>query len=325
MATIVHRRIARDLGPAPARGPGARLDALTWIGWASAVAAFGVLVFGLRPLMDLGNFRFWDWNQVGDTVLATLRDAAIVALPAALEWGVPGARHRTRWLMRGTVLLALEQMARPVLDLARDQYVTLVPDAASAGFDTPAGLALVLVSMAVSVIGIAGAWALSDGLADAGARPRRIVVAGVVAAGVALSLFVYLPLYGFFTEGAVFETDKLLWWLNLGGLALGFLDLALWLMVAVRLLAGWPFHLRPRRAWALAAVAGACVLAYRLLAPVLVLSALNVPELAWGLRIVSSGSWILLVLALAAGLGRGRERREGPPRRVRLFVLSPSD
>ena len=325
MATIVNRRLAPATGPAPARRPGASLDALTWVGWASGLAAFGFLVFGLRPLGELGDPRFWDWSQIGYTVLESVRNATVVALPAALEWGVPGARRRTPWLMRGVVLLALEQLARPVIDFARERYIELVPDAFELGFDTPAGLALVLLSLGASVLGIAGAWALSDGLSDAGARPRRAIVVGVVAAGTALALYAYLPLYGFFTEGVVQETDKLLWWLNLGGLLLGFVDIALWLMVGVRLLAGLPFGLRPRRAWVLAAVAGACVIGQRLLASMLPLADLAASELNWGLRFVTDVSWVLLLLALAAGLGRGRERREERPRRLRLYILNPTD
>lgn len=327
MSTLIHRRIARDLGPAPQRGPGASLDALSWVGWASAVAAFGFLVFGLRPLTELGGPQTWDWNQVADTALRTVRSAAVVALPAALEWGVPGARRATPWLMRGTLLLALEEALRPALRFAQDQYFEQVAEAFDVGFDTPVGLALVLVSVAVSLLGIAGAWALSDGLADAGARSRRAVRVGVVAAGTALSMAAYLPAYGFFGPGAVFETGKVLWWLNLAGLALGFVDIAVWLLVGVRLVGGllaWP-RLHPRRAWILGAIAGACVLGYRFLAPLLFLAVPGAVELGWGLRLVSDATWILLLLALAAGLGRGRERREGRPRRVRLFVLNPTD
>jgi hypothetical protein len=298
---------------------------LTWVGWASGLAAFGFLVFGLRPLSELGDPRSWDWGQVGFTVLESVRNATVVALPAALEWGVPGARRRTPWLMRGVVLLAVEQLARPVLEVAREQYFERVPEAADLYFDTPVGLALVLVSLGVSVLGIAGAWALSDGLSDAGARPRRAIVVGVVAAGTALALYVYLPLYGFFAEGVVQEVDRLLWWLNLGGLVLGFADIALWLMVGVRLLAGLPFRLRPRRAWVLAAAAGACVIGLRLLTSLLPLVDSVASELSWGLRLVTDASWILLLLAFAAGLGRGRERREERPRRMRLFILNPTD
>lgn len=327
MATIVHRRVAQDHGPAPLRGPGASLDALTWVGWTSAVLAFGFLVFGLRPITELGGPQTWDWNQVADTALRTVRSAAVVALPAALEWGVPGARRATPWLMRGAFLLALEEALRPVLRVAQDQYFERLPEAMDMGFDTPAGLALVLVSLAVTLLGLAGAWALSDGLADAGARLRRAIRVGVVAAGTALSIAAYLPAYGFFGQGAVFETDKVLWWLNLGGLALGFVDIAVWLLVGVRLVGGLLARprLHPRRAWILGAVAGACVLGYRFLAPLLFLVVPGAVELGWGLRVLSDATWILLLLALATGLGRGRERREGRPRRVRLFVLNPTD
>jgi hypothetical protein len=325
LTTIVNRRYARDLGPAPARGPGASLDALTWVGWASVLSAFGFLVFGLRPLTELGDPRFWDWSQIAFTVLESVRNATVVALPAALEWGVPWARRRTPWLMRGVVLLAVEQLARPVLEVAREQYLERVPEAADLYFDTPVGLALVLVSLGVSVLGIAGVWALSDGLSDAGARPRRAIVVGVVAAGTALALYAYLPLYGFFTEGVTQEVDRLLWWLNLGGLLLGFADIALWLMVGVRLVAGLPFGLRPRRAWVLAAVAGACVIGRWLLASLLPLANLVGSELSWSLSLVTDASWVLLLIAFAAGLGRGRERREERPRRMRLYVLHPTD
>ena len=51
-------------------------------------------------------------------MLAALRPAAVVAMPAALELGVPGARRRTPWLMRGLVLLALEELARPAIRVA---------------------------------------------------------------------------------------------------------------------------------------------------------------------------------------------------------------
>jgi hypothetical protein len=325
MPTIVHRRYARDAGPSATRGPGAGLDALTWVGWVSAAAAFGFVVFGLRSLLDLGDFRFWDWNQVATTVLTTLRDAAFVVLPAALELGVPGARRRTPWLMRGAVLLALEQVSRPALDAVRDQYFTLVPDAFDLGFDTPAGLALMLVGLAVTLVGIAGAWALSDGLADAGARPRRWVLTGAVAAGLAVSLYAYLPVYGFFTEGAVFEIEKPLWWVNLAGLVLGFVDLALWLVVSVRLASGPVLRLRPRRAWLIGAAAGLGVLVLRFALPVIFVWGPSSPDLVWLLPFVSAGPWILLAVAFAAGLGRGRERREERPRRLRLFVLDPTD
>ena len=75
----------------------------------------------------------------------------------------------------------------------------------------------------------------------------------------------------------------------------------------------------------LAAAAGVCVIGQRLLASLLPLVDLVGSELSWGLRFVTDASWVLLLLAFAAGLGRGRERREERPRRMRLFVLNPTD
>jgi hypothetical protein len=322
LATIIHRRTARATGPEPARGPGARLDALTWIGWASAVAAFGFLVFGLRPLAEMGDVRSWNLGQAWELVRASLRDASIVFLPAALELGVPGARRRTPWLMRGTVLLALEQLAGPVLDWARNQYVELVPEAMEVGYDTPIGLALLLVTLGVTILGIAGAWALSDGLSDAGARPRRLIVTAVVALGTGLALAAYLPLY--FGEGASFGFGTAVGWINLGGLVVAFLDIAVWMLVGARLISGAFLRLRPRTAWFLALLSGLCLVAVQLAFPVFT-AWLPVPnEVLYAFGLVSSLGWIALALAFLAGLGRGRLRRDAPPRRMRLYVLNPT-
>ena len=128
MATIVNRRLARCLGPAPARGPGASLDALTWVGWASVLAAFGFLVFGLRPLAELG-----DPAVLG---LGPGRLHRCSSPSGTRPWlrcrrrssgASRGRGGRTPWLMRGVVLLALEQLARPVLEVAREQYFERVP------------------------------------------------------------------------------------------------------------------------------------------------------------------------------------------------------
>lgn len=322
MATIVHRRMAPRRDPEPPRGPGARLDALTWIGWASAVAAFGFLVFGLRPLAEMGDVRSWNFGQAWDLVRGALRDASIAFLPAALELGVPGARSRTPWLMRGTVLLAVEQVARPALDWARNQYVELVPEAMTAGYDTPVGLALLLVTLGVTILGIAGAWALADGLADAGARPRRAIVVAVVGLGTGLALAAYLPPY--IGESSPIDVGTVVGWVNVVGLGAAFLDIAVWLMAGTRLLSGAFLRLLPRTAWILAFLAGLSLVAVQLSFPVF--SAwLPVPvEVLVAFGLVSAMGWVALALAFLAGLGRGRTRRDGPPRRMRLYVLNPT-
>jgi hypothetical protein len=325
LATIVHRRVVPASGPAPARGPGARFDSLTWIGYASAVAAFGWLVFTLRPLLDAGDMRLWDWGQVARLVFTALRNAAVVGLPFALELGVPGARTRTPWLMRGSVLLAIEQLSHPLVSAAQD-YLSSVLEPTSTPYDTPLGLALGLARLALNLLAIGGAWALADGLFDAGSRPRRNLVAAVVVAGMALSAVAYLPLYGFWPgAGATFDLGTPLFWMNLAGIVMGFIEIAIWFAVGVRLVAGVPFRLHPRLGWVLGAIAGASSLAIRFGGPLLVLGRIQDEGVATAAFIIGTGMWMVLFLAFAAGLGRGRERRDGRPRRLRLFVLNPTD
>ena len=326
LATIVNRRLAPAPGPAPARGPGAALSSLTLLGWVSAIAAVGYLAISLRPILDLGGPSVWDWGEVGNRVLAALRPAAVVGMPAALELGVPGARRRTPWLMRGLVLLALEELARPAIRVA-EQYVyeQIGPESMELAFGSPLGLALAMVSIGATLLAVGGAWALSDGLADAGARPRRVFLAVVVGIGLVLSLFAYLPAYGYFVEGATFDLALPRTWFNAVGVVLGFVEIWLWLVIGTRLVAGSAARLRPRRAWILGAIAGVTILVVRLGYPLLFIAQPDIPGLAFAAGVVASVPWLVLFLAFAAGLGRGRERRDERPRRLRLYVLNPTD
>ena len=325
MATIVHRRLAPATGPAAPRGPGANLDSITWIGWLFALGGFAWLVYSLRPLLQLGDIRTWDWAVVSDLVLRSVRDAAIVAMPFALELGVPGARRRTPWLMRGLVLLALDQLSKPVLSYAREfAFTELDPGGDPFLYDTPLALSLGLLSLATNLLTIGGAWGLSDGLADAGSRPRPRLLASVVIIGTAISVIAYLPVSGFFGEGAV-PGDQPVFWLNLAALLMGLVEIALWFAVGTRLAAGPAFRLRPRRAWLLGAAAGAVILLARFGYPLLFIARIQSPELPLALAVGTSAGWIVLFLAFAAGLGRGRERREERPRRLRLYILHPTD
>lgn len=326
MATIINRRLAPAPGPAPARGPGAAFSSLTLVGWVSAVAAVLYLVIALRPILDLGGPTLWDWGEVGNRVLAAIRPAAVVGMPAALELGVPGARRRTPWLMRGLVLLALEELARPAIRTAQQfLFDQAGSDALASSLDSPLGLALSLVSIAATLLAVGGAWALSDGLADAGARPRRTILAVVVTVGMVVSVFAYLPAYGYFIEGATFDFTLPRTWFTAVGVALGFVEIWLWLVIGARLVAGSVFRLRPRRAWILGAIAGVTILVVRLGYPLLFITQPDVPGLAEIAGVVASMPWIVLFLAFATGLGRGRERREERPRRLRLYVLNPTD
>ncbi len=323
LATIVHRRPAAPFGPEAPRGPGGSFDSLTWVGYASLVAAFGFLVFGLRPIAELGDPRMWDLGNVFFIVVGSLRNAAVVALPAALEWGVPGARRLTPWLMRGTVLIALEPLLRTGLRSVQGWYLESQSGEDLFGYDTPFGVALGLMALAISIVGMAGAWSLSDGLADAGGRLRRRLVVALVAVGTVAVLATYLPLFGYLEPGATIDFGSVLLWINLGALVIDLIDNAIWLMVAARLVAGFVAHVRPRVAWGLGAIAGCGMFVIRLLGPVLTLW---VPTGGYGyvLSLVGVASWVLLVVAFLAGLGRGRARRRVRPARLQLFVLNPS-
>jgi hypothetical protein len=109
------------------------------------------------------------------------------------------------------------------------------------------------------------------------------------------------------------------------GVALGFVEIWLWLVIGARLVAGSAVRLRPRRAWILGAIAGVTILVVRLGYPLLFITQPDVPGLAEIAGVVASVPWIVLFLAFATGLGRGRERREERPPRLRLYVLNPTD
>jgi hypothetical protein len=134
----------------------------------------------------------------------------------------------------------------------------------------------------------------------------------------------YLPVSGFFGEGAA-PGDQPVFWFNLAGLLMGLAEIALWFAVGTRLAAGPTFRLRPRRAWLMGAVAGALILVARFAYPLLLMTRIQSLEVALVLGVGTSFGWIVLFLAFAAGLGRGRERREERPRRLRLYVLHPTD
>jgi hypothetical protein len=299
---------------------------MTRVGWLFALLGIGWFAWDLRFLLDLGGPVQLSWAAVLQGILAAARGAAVVAMPAALEIGVPGARMRTRWLYRGLVLLSLEQLARPLLSLLQQlAFDSLGPEALQPSLDQPISLALVLAALAVNLLALAGTWSLSDGLADAGARARRWLIAVVVAVAMALTLVAYLPGFGFFAEGSVFDLSSLALWANLLGLAVGLVEIALWVVVAVRLLAGvLGRRLRPREAWLYGGLAGLLILAVRIGYPLVMLSGITNDGLTLALNAIAAGPWIFLFIAFTAGLGRGRERRAEPPRRLRLFVLNPT-
>jgi hypothetical protein len=330
LATIIHRRLMPSRRDPTPRGPGAgigdRVASLTFPGFLSAIAAIAWLPIQLTPLLDGGAFaEARRWNDVA-LVLNAIGEAATIGLLAALELGVPDARRLAPSLRRGLILLALAQLSRPAIVVLQDLVVPVQPASQLFDYTEPLPLAFAVLTLATSLFWVGGAWSLSDGLSDTGARPDRRVIGAVVVAGVAAALATILPyLDQLFGDSAVLNV------LNLVSLGISLVLTALWLVVATRLVSGLALHLRPHRAWLLGAGSGACLLLVRFgsaLYQVVVSRAgqdwPGASVVGQALFVADALSWALLFLAFAAGMGRGRERREERPRRLRLFVLNPT-
>jgi hypothetical protein len=322
MAAIVIRRTVDVPRPGP-RGPGGSLSSLTWVGWLWLLVAVGWFLLQVRPIMAMGDVRTWAWDQVLWLVWRALAETAIVGLPAALEWGVPGARRRVPWLMRGAVLLALAAVLDEALVIAQSLVLeTLIEDPtfgelgeAFSELDSPGYLALQLLRLGTAVVTIGGVWSLSDGLSDAGASVDRRILAVTVVAGLLLATW-YLPGYVAAEGGAVIDLfGAPSFGLFVVGAALGAVQSALWLVVAVRLVAGWRRALRPGRAWFVGALSGVLLVASDVLTAMLTAWPDTTFDWRWtALSLAARLSTVLLLVAFAAGLGRGTVRREPRPR-----------
>ncbi len=270
----------------------------------------------LRPLTEFSAFDSVDKDAL--LIVRTLGDVAIVALPAGLLLGFPGARRRNPWLFRGVVLLALVSLVQPALRALQGWVLDQV-DPAAGGF-SPLYAATAMVSMAVGIVALAAVWAVSDGLFDAGARPRRLVLALVAAAAVVLELWFVVPLI--VDNGlAIFRNGIL----DIASLAISVAFSAAWYVVSARLVVGFTVGLVPRRAWAAGALAGALFIIGRL-AMTLQLWAVQLSggtpvNLGPALQVASSAVWVLLLVALCLGLGRGTNRGAGERRRLPRYEV----
>ena len=311
MATIVHRRTIRPAPPTtageawlPPPGPGARLGVLTIVGWVSLVGVVAWLVISWRFLLDLGEPRQWDWGALVDSLWPAVPVAATIGLPAALEWGVPRARSRVPWLWRGTVLLAIEAAAREGLRAVQSAYVETM-DVFATGFNDPVWSALTLLGVGLTLLLVAGWWALSDGLSDAGASLSRTVLLEAVAIGLItpiMSMWALLvaiqdpsavwPIYG--PIGVVVVVAASL----LSGAAFVLATVA-----AARLVAGAAMRLRPRPAWLLGAAAGVVQLGGRILSAVLLAVTVTPGVDTSILTAALVAGPLMLAAAFAAGLG----------------------
>ncbi len=305
--TPAEARARRPLSPAQRLGP---------VGWVFTVLAVTWAVVELRPITEYTAFR--SISDVSLLVVRTLGDMALLALPAGLLLGFPGVRRRNPWLFRGLVIIALVQLAQPALR-ALQGWVFEQVDPSAAGFN-PLYAAMTMVSLAIAVASLAGVWALSDGLSDAGARPRRAAIVLIVAAAVALELVFFVPVVA--TNGLQVFWNGIL---DVVSLAVSVASYAVWVVVGARLVAGSAAGLVPRRAWALGALAGALLIleqpAFILFAWAGQLTGTYVGTAPLIAAMVSA-IWVLFFLALALGLGRGTNRGAGDRRRIHRYRLS---
>jgi hypothetical protein len=303
LLTHRHTLSARE---ARARRPAPLLRRVSPAGWLFAALAVGWTALELRVLLEPGALDPMDWANDAQLVVRTLGDVALIALPAALAFGYPAVARRNRPLWRGAVLLALAQLAEPVVRFVQGWLFEQTMDLFDNPFDpsTPVGAVLVRLRIAVALLAIAGTWSVSDGLAAAGARPSRAAIVAMGLAGAALVPITIWP--------SALDTGfgtNLTTVLFVVSAALNLASFALWFVVAARLVVGWAARLAPARAWLVGAMAGAVLVGSRFLTTLTLVAGprFDAPPLVYGLLVATP--WVLLALAFALGLGRPRFRR----------------
>jgi hypothetical protein len=323
MATIVHRRYAapRAAAPVEPHAPDARLDQLTWFGWASAVLAVATLIIQLMPLTRVDAFAENRLLEQVMTVLRSVSASAPLALVAALELGLPNARARAPWLWRGVLLYALGQALLFGLQQLSDRFLS------GQDFADPTNpwyLILSVAALAMAILQIGGLWSMSDGLGDLGARPGRSILVGlpvIAMLGTAIgyvSLVVQSGLEGLLAGGV-------LTFVALLRVAALVATAGLLVAVGVRLVTGAIDRLPARRAWITGAIAGGSLIGFVLLQA---LRVQRLGDLAYAAAVLTLVlemlGWVLLVSALAGGLGRAALIRVAPRRFITRWVRYPA-
>lgn len=294
-------------------------------GWLAIAAGLVWMIVGFIPLTNPGALETMDPRSLALLVLGRVSDAALIWLVPAFELGFPGVRRRNRSLWRGAWIIAIAFLARPAISAFESWFIPIVDPDLSKYQDpsTAIGLAVVLVRLAVGILTIAGAWTLSDGLADAGARPKRILLALAALGGAGLTLGAYAPFLA-----QTLDLTSIGGWLNLVGLVMTLVLVAIWMVVAARLVLTTSERLRPQRAWFLAWVTGVILLIQRLGSPISLITDPQSQNLMLATLVsgAASVSWLTLFAAALLGFGRGTERRRIRPAPMRTFeIRRPGD
>lgn len=328
MAQLVSRRVAARRGRPEPQGLGSILACMTPVGWLSVLAAVGIVVVDLRPLVESGVIGTAPWTSIARLLAGAVADAAMVLLPAALLIGFPGVWRRNRWLYRGAVLLAGAQVARALLDVVQAWILEALAPGSGGAVDpsTLQGLAFVMLALGILLASVAGAWSFSDGLSDAGARPSRVLLAVVAIGLVGEMVLAYWPLLTTSVDLA-----QVPGWLNLVGFSMWMALIALYGVLAVRLMAGPFLALVPRAAWVAGALGGLALVAEQILSALGVWLSSSpeqaglVAQISLVVVVLRFAAWPLLMVAALLGLGRGTRRRHVRAPLVRLFIVNPTD
>jgi hypothetical protein len=328
MAHLVARRFAPRRGRPEPKGLDSILACMTPVGWLSVMAAVGIVVVDLRPLVESGVIGVAPWTSLAGQLASAFADAAMMLVPAALLIGYPRVWQQNRWLYRGAVMLAGAQFARVVLDVVQAWILEALSPGSGGAIDpgTLEGLAFAVLSLGIGLVSIAGAWSFSDGLGDAGARPPRLLLAAVAVGLVGGMLAVYWP----FLISSL-DLSQVVGWLNVVGFTMSMALIALYGVLSVRLVAGPFLGLVPRAAWIAGALGGAALLAQRILSPLGAwLSATPeqaglVAQISMVVVVLGYVAWPLVMVAAFLGLGRGTRRRRVRAPLVRLYVVDPTD
>ncbi len=329
MRTLVHRRQARQAAPAT-QGPGstvgpllARLTApLTWVGWLSlGGAAFMLILWAWGRVIGGVPSEVGPLDLAGLAVLGQLASLGTVLLPAALELGYPGVARRNPWLLRGTLLLAIAILARPLISFVQDWAMNaLVQTGDGVEFDqSDIEFAVVqALALSASLLLSLGGLAFLRGLLLAGARPGDSVLVAFAFVGVAVWVAALLPSFG-----QLWASDRaLVSATNVIGILVGLCQAAATGGIVAALLAGAFRRLQPHLGWAFGVATAIAMGVATIAVPVQVLLGPStrpdgsqdywLPTVLAVLNIVSP---LLLLVACLAGIGRGTEaRRDVMPR-----------
>lgn len=311
MGRIVHRR----------RLPSARTPSgirrLPIVGRAFLLIAVVVAAGELWPAINAAMLGVTDLvGQFADVLPTTLRNAAIVAMPAAVLWARPRVRRTNPWLWKGVLIVATIQLARYPAEFVQTR---LLETQGTAGVDdqllflTVNGISLILAFL--SALGV---WAVTEGLKDAGARLSNAVVA-VLAVGVAA---VVIVVFG----GPAYEEIRAGMSLQLAMALVSVLANAVFLfalaLLAARGSVGAIRRLEPPAGWRVGALAAIALVA----SPLLSLAGTLAQQLSPGaldfaifqtvMRVLAIVGWPLFAVALSMGMGAWPVRRPGAARRT---------